>query len=218
MIPEADRIQIISNMQFGPGHAMNAHVNFEEYRVIGFVETVGTSMITFDGDLAYWHNFEGNERTATENEGVYTNTVVNQLEIAWQHMKVNWISNILVDFLIDDELSAIHTTNIPDGAPMIPIGFYVYHLDQNPSLKVDWVYVRSLVESEPAHSSWGSEETSSTTGTTSIPTTPTPTSPVPQDIPLLLVIAIVSPVIIVVLVIGWYMGSRGRIETSYGYG
>lgn len=87
------------------------------------------------------------------------------------------------------------------------------------TMDFDWVYLRKAISTEPIHSSWGSEESqATTTSTTSTTTTPIPTGPFPQDIPIFLIIAIISPVIIVVLAIGWYLRSRGRIETSFGYG
>ncbi|MFW9849081.1 MAG: DUF2341 domain-containing protein, partial [Candidatus Thorarchaeota archaeon] len=159
--PTTAEVYIFSNLYFGPGVAYYARVYFDNYRVSGFHEkdpVTGDAIWSMTEDGASWRTLPY-ERLNIENEGDNGNIPdIAQMENQWQIHTIHWYSANHLEAKIDDVEKYDTTSSIPDGQPEIPVHFYCSDGDLNSYLYIDWIFVRKLVESEPSHGLWGSQE------------------------------------------------------------
>ncbi len=159
--PSTAEVYIFSNLDFSPGVAYYARVYFDNYRVSGFHEknpATGYSVWSMTEDGASWRTLPY-ERVNIENEGDNGNKPdIPQMENQWQVHTIHWYSANHLEVKIDDIEKYDTTSSIPDGEPEIPVHFFCSDGDLNSYLYIDWIFVRKLVENEPSHGVWGSQE------------------------------------------------------------
>lgn len=97
--------------------------------------------------------------SAVSHNAGYTITNLGNLGTDYMLWEILWVSGSRAEFLVNGVSKAIHTTNISTTAQ--PPKFYDY--SGAPIMTLDWLFVAKYVYPEPAHSTWGNEEVSTTT-------------------------------------------------------
>jgi hypothetical protein len=107
-------------------------------------------MATFDKVTA------GNYHLRTADEGATTTTTIAN-DANWRILELYWIDGS-VKFLKNDTIIGRHTANIPDEVLPVRTSAQRAVGGTTARIDIDWLFVRSYVDSEPWHGAWGSEE------------------------------------------------------------
>ncbi|MEM3464794.1 MAG: DUF2341 domain-containing protein, partial [Candidatus Bathyarchaeia archaeon] len=116
-------------------------------------ETGGLRLDSSPFDSVIINRYSGGFAACTENEQIGTYTTFTW-DANYHVYDLMWIS-AKTKYYKDGSLIATHTTNVPDESLFARFATY----GANTQIVVDWVAVRKYVDPEPAHGSWGNEET-----------------------------------------------------------
>ena len=168
--------KIVSTSTFGTGVAFEAlveFINIDNYST-AFWSGLTDGFSTWDVLTIYAEKNEDASHYLAYSSKDHTNRILqlttsldtSQPSSGFRIHKVRRISNNLVKYNIDDDeaTSETSTSYIPTGD--LKVGFRTYDIAE---IKVDWVFVRKLVDPEPSNGSWGEEEKGCLSETLEVP-------------------------------------------------
>jgi len=102
-------------------------------------------------------------QTKTKNDGTATSNTIGQDDTNWHEWEILWFDDgaATAKFYLDGTLEQTHTTNVPTSADTdLTWHSQVGKQVSGVVVKLEWCFVAKYVDPEPAHGSWGTEETS----------------------------------------------------------